>query len=76
MCVYRSGRKGCCKHVSFHCRLCVLLCFIQQVLGNRYGPGVSSRKRGTQPHDWKSPTSLLTLSPLKQPGVSGSSPST
>ena len=45
---------------------CVLLCFIKPILGNRYGPGVSSRaSQGGRTHDPISPTSLLTLSPLR-----------
>ena len=47
------------------------------VLGNHYCPGVSSRaSQGVRTHDGESPTYLLTLSSLRQPGVAGSSPST
>jgi len=32
--------------------VCVLLCFIKPILGNRYGPGVSSRaSQGIRTHD-------------------------
>jgi len=41
--------------------VCVLLCFIKPILGNRYGPGVSSRaSQGIRTHDWESPTYHLT----------------
>ena len=42
--------------------VCVLLCFIKPILGNRYGQGVSHRDEGTPTHDWESPTYLLMLS--------------
>jgi len=57
-----------------HIPVCVLLCFIELILGNRYGPGVSSREsQGGRTDDWKSPKSLLNLSPFKSCG-SPSSP--
>ena len=40
--------------------------FIKSILGNHYGPGVSSRARqGGRTHDLRSQTSLLTLSPFR-----------
>jgi len=46
----------------------VLLCFSKPRLGNRYVPGGSSRaSQGART------TYILTLSPLRQPGVAGSS---
>ena len=59
------------------CVKCVLLCFIQPTLGNRYGPGSSSRaSQGPRTHDWNTSshpqlTYLLALSPLSEPGVAG-----
>jgi len=61
----------------FCVRVCVLLCFIKPILGNHHGPGVSSRaSQGGHTHDPRSLISLLTLCPLAEPGVSGSSPCT
>jgi len=38
--------------VSERFKVCVLLCFIKPILGNRYGPGVSSRaSQGIRTHD-------------------------
>jgi len=38
----------------------VLLCFTKPILGNRYGPGASSRaSQGGRTHDWKSPKFFL-----------------
>ena len=50
--------------------VCVLLGFIELILGNRYGPRVSSRaslkgRTGTHDPSPKSTTSLLTLSPFR-----------
>jgi len=28
------------KEITYRCCVCVLLCFIKPILGNRYGPGV------------------------------------
>ena len=41
-------------------------CFINPILGNPYGPGVSesSRAKGEHNHDLESPTDLFTLSCL------------
>jgi len=56
--------------------VCWLLYFIKPIMGNRHGPGVSSRaNQGRRTHDWESPTYLLALSSLRQPGVARS-PST
>jgi len=44
--------------------LCLLFCFIKPIMGNRYGPGVSSASQGGRTHDPRSPTSLLTMFPL------------
>jgi len=52
----------------------VLFCIIKLILGNRYGPGVSSRaSQRVRTDDWESPTHFLTLSILRQPGVAGPS---
>jgi len=53
----------------------VLLFLFKPILGNHYGPGFSSPvSQGGQTHDPRSLISLLTLSPVREPGVSGSSP--
>jgi len=45
---------------------CMLLCFIQLILGNRYDPRLSSKaSQFARTLDWKSPTNHLTLSSLK-----------
>jgi len=45
---------------------CVLFCFFKPILGNHYGSGVSARgSQGGCTHDPRSPTSLLTMSPLR-----------
>jgi len=47
---------------------CVLLCFIEQILGNRYILGLHRERAkfpGRHTHDPRSLTSLLTLSPLE-----------
>ena len=50
-----------CQTACYFCYFCVfLLCFIKLILGNRYGPGVSSCQQTS----------------LRQPGVTGSSPCT
>jgi len=50
--------------------VCLLFCFIKPILGNHYGPGISWRAKGACSHDWESPTYLVTLSFIRQPGGS------
>ena len=46
----------------------VLLCLFKPILGNHYGPGVSSRvSQGDKPTIQRSLISLLTLSPVREP---------
>jgi len=59
--------------------VCVLLCFIEQILGNCYGPGGSSQtSQGARTNDWESPTyvTVLTLSSLRQSRMARFSPTT
>ena len=54
----------------------VLLCFVELILGNCRGPGVSSTvSHGARTHDWKSPTFLLAPSLLQHPEWPDSHPS-
>jgi len=71
---FRPSQPGSCAWLSpfLLCADCtcvlvyVLLCFDKHILGNRYGPGVSPRaSQWGHTHDPRSPTSLLTLSPLR-----------
>ena len=67
-----SWKMACGTFIPNTCKnnVCVLLCWIEPIFGNRYGPWVCSRRaKGAHIHDWESPTYLLALSwdPVREP---------